>query len=109
MIALDERFNVELHVVTKIIEAEFVVRSICDVARIGFLSLHVVHIVLDTADAEAKELMDLSHPLRVAQGKIIIDRYDVDAAPSKAVKIRRQGGNESLTFTGSHLRDPALM
>jgi hypothetical protein len=32
MIALDERFDVELHVVAKIIEAELVIRSVSDVA-----------------------------------------------------------------------------
>ena len=66
VVGLDEGIDVELHIIAKIIEAEFVVRTVRDRACIGVLTLDVVHVVLDTADGQAEKCMDLAHPLGVA-------------------------------------------
>src|SRR5438445_10718338 len=84
MITLYERLDVELHIIPEIIEAEFVVRSVCDVACICVLSLYIVHIVLNTADREAEEGVNFAHPLGIARSEIVIDRDDIYTAARKA-------------------------
>ena len=56
----------ELHVVAQIIEAQFVVGRISDVAAIGGAPFVVVQPVLDDADGEPQEIVDRPHPVRIA-------------------------------------------
>ena len=109
MVRLNQRIDVELHIIAEIVEAEFVIRTVGYIARIGVLAFDIVHIVLDTADCQAEKFMDLAHPLGVARGKVIIDRDDVDAASGQTVEIRRQRRDEGFTFTRTHLSDTALV
>ena len=53
--------------------------------------------------------MNLTHPLRVTLGQIIVDCDDTYALSFKSVQICRKCTDESLTFTGSHLSDTSLM
>ena len=53
--------------------------------------------------------MDRTHPFRVTAGQVIVDRYDMDAPACQCVQIGGKRGNQSFTFTGTHLGDPALM
>ena len=53
--------------------------------------------------------MYLAHPLCVTVCQIVVDRYDMNALACKCIEICGTGGNKGLTFTGSHLGDPALM
>ena len=53
--------------------------------------------------------MDLSHPLGITLCQIIIDRYYMDTASGKCVKIRRKRRYECFTFTCLHLGYTALM
>ena len=50
MITLNQRFHVEFHIVPKIIETEFVVGSVGDIAIVSFLTLDIIHVILDTSD-----------------------------------------------------------
>ena len=109
MVGLDQRLDVELHVVAKIIEAELVIRTVGYVAGVGLFTFDVVHIVLDNTDRQAEELVDLAHPLSVACCEIIVDRNDVNAASGEAVKIRGKRGYKRFTFTRTHLGDTALV
>ncbi len=107
--ALDHVLQPVLHVVAQIVEAQFVVGGIGDVAVVFVLALLVVETVHDDADSEAEELVDLAHPLGVALGQVIVDGDDVDAAARQRVQIDRQGGDQGLAFAGLHLRDPAVV
>ena len=77
--ALDHVLELELHVVAQVVEAELVVRPVGDVAGVGLLALVVEQGVLDAADRQAQEPVDLAHPLGVAAGEVVVDRHDVDA------------------------------
>src|SRR5829696_7176605 len=87
MVPLDERFDIELHVVAKIVETELVVGSVRDVSGVCFFPLDVIHIILDATDGKAEELMDLTHPFGVARSEIIVNGHDIDAASGKCVQV----------------------
>ena len=63
----------------------------------------------DHPDADAEEVEDRAHPLRVAPGEVVVDGHDVDAAAGQRVEDRGQRGHERLALAGAHLRDPALV
>ncbi len=110
MTALDTGREVKLHVVAQVVEAEFVVGAVGDVGGIGSLSLEIVHVVLDTADFQTEEAMNLAHPLRVARSEIIVHGNDVNAAAAgQRVQVGRQRGDQRFAFTGAHLGDLALV
>ena len=103
MTALDHLIQLVLHVVAQVVEAEFVVGAVGDVAGIGGLAGFVVDAVNDAADAETEEAVDLPHPLRIAAGEVVVDGDDMHALAGKRVEIGRQGGDQRLAFTGLHL------
>jgi len=63
----------------------------------------------DAADRQTQELVDLTHPIGIALGQIVIDRDDMNAASRERVEIDGGGGDEGLAFAGLHLGDLALM
>src|SRR5690348_3308210 len=107
--ALDAIGKVVLHVVAKIIEAEFVVRAVGDVGSIGGAALRVVEIVDDDADGEAECFVNRAHPFGVAAGEIIVDGDDMNAAAGERVEIRGKRGDERLAFAGLHFGNFAFV
>ena len=85
--ALDHVLELELHVVAQVVEAELVVRAVGDVAGVGRLALVVEQAVLDAADRQAEERVDLAHPLGVAAGEVVVDGDDVDAPAGQGVQV----------------------
>ncbi len=65
--------------------------------------------MLDDADGEAEEAVDLAHPLGVAAGQVVVDRDHVDALAVEGVEVDRQGGDQGLALAGLHLGDLALV
>ncbi len=106
---MDHLLDPELHVVAQIIEAELVVGAVGDVAPIGLLSLIIVEVVDDAADAHAEKAIDLAHPFGVAMRQVVVDRDDVDAVAGQRVQVDRQGRHQGLAFAGLHLGDHAAM
>src|SRR5207244_9729703 len=85
---------------------ELAVGSVGNVHRI-LLATHVrLLIVLDAANGEAEEIIELAHPLRVAASQIIIDRNQMRAATSQRIEIKWQCRHERLAFARRDLRDP---
>ena len=109
MAALDHVLQPVFHVVAQIVEAEFVVGAVGDVAGIFVLALLVVEPVDDDADGEAEELVDLAHPFGVAAGEVVVDGDHMNAAAGERVEIDRKGGDQRLAFAGLHLRDAAFV
>ena len=104
-LALHQVFDLPRHVVAQVVEADFVVRDVGDVAVVGVAPLRRVEIVLNDADGQAEELVDRPHPLGVAPGQVIVDGDDVHAAPFERARVHRQRGDERLAFAGLHLGD----
>ena len=125
--ALHALVELHHHVVAQVVEAEFVVRAVGDVRRVGLAARDrpevdealvvgriarledVRRLVRDHPDADAEEVEDRSHPLRVASREVVVDGDDVDAAPGERVEDRGQRGDERLALAGPHLRDLALV
>ena len=107
--ALHVHAEVELHVVAQVVEAELVVGAVGDVGRVGHLPLAVVQVVLDDADREPEELVELAHPLRVALGKVVVDCDDVDALAGERVQIGSERRDERLALAGLHLGERPAM
>jgi len=109
VLSLHHPFEIELHVVAQVVEAELVVGAIGDVGSIGFLALEIVHLVLDAADGKSEEFVNLAHPLGIATREVIVDRHHMNATPGQRVERHRQGRRQSLALPGAHLRDPSLV
>ena len=80
-----------------------------DVGGVCGMPLFGRHVVLDEANLESQEVVDGTHPCRVASGQIVVDGHHVDAVAGERVEVGRHRGNEGLAFTGLHLGDHALV
>ncbi len=109
MAALHHFLEPVLHVVAKVVEAQFVVGAVGDVAIVLLLAQLVVEVVDDDAHRQAQELVDLAHPFGVALGQIIVDGDDVDAAAGERVEVDRKRGDQRLAFAGLHFGDLAFV
>ena len=65
--------------------------------------------MLNAANREPKEIVEPTHPFRVAAREIVVDRDQMHAAPGEGIEIKRQRRHERFAFTGCHLGDPAAM
>ena len=63
----------------------------------------------DDADGHSEELVNLTHPLEVAAGEVIVHRDDMDALAGERIEINRGRGDERLALAGAHFGDCALV
>jgi hypothetical protein len=54
-------------------------------------------------------MLDGPHPEAVSFGEVVVHRHQVSALVAQCVQVQREGSDQSLAFTGLHLRDAALM
>ena len=107
--SLYQLFLVNHHVIPKIVKPVLVIGHIGDVAVICRTALVPLHAVQHAAYRETEEFMHLAHPAGVTAGQVIVDRNNVNTLPGKRIQIGRHGGNQCLSFSGLHLRNPSLM
>ena len=98
-----------LHIVAEVVEAEFVVRAVGDVATVGLAALFVVEVMQDAADGEPQKLVDLPHPFGVALGQVVVHRDDVHPAPRQRIQIGRQRCDERFALARLHLGNVAIV
>ena len=55
------------------------------------------------------ELKNFSHPLAVAERKVVVHRHEMNPFTSKCIQIHRQRGDQSLAFARGHLGDFPLV
>ena len=126
-LALHALVEFEDHVVAQVVEAELVVRAVGDVGCVGLAPGHRSQVeqplvgrrvarlederrvVRDHPDADAEEVEDRAHPLRVASGEVVVDGHDVHAAAGQRVEDRGERADERLALAGPHLGDLALV
>ena len=110
MIALNELVLIFRHAhITQVVEPELAVGAVGNVAVILFPAFGAAHGVLNTAHRQTEEPENISHPLTVTQGEVIVDRDELAVFAGNGVEVQGQRGNEGLTFTGRHFCDLALM
>ena len=107
--ALDHGLARELHVVAQVVEAELVVGAVGDVGGVGLLARRLVQPRDDAADAQAQELVDLTHPGGIAARQVVVDRDHVHALAFEGVEVDRERGDQGLALAGLHLGDLALV
>jgi len=95
------------HVVAQVIEAEFVVGAVGDVAGIRLALVAVRHARVDHAHAQAQPVVELAHLRRVTAGQVVVHGDHVDALAFQRVEVHRQRGDQGLAFTGAHFGDLA--
>jgi hypothetical protein len=66
-------------------------------------------LVLYEAHRETQEFVDLTHPLGVASGQVVVDCDNVDSLARKGVEVDGHGGGERLPLAGFHLGNLALV
>ena len=99
----------EGHVVAQIIEAELIVCAIGNIAGIGRLALLHGKAGYDHPGAQAQKGINLSHPLGVTPGQIVIDRDHMHAAARERVQAGRERGHQGLALARAHLGDIAVI
>ena len=97
------------HVITEVIESEFIIRTIRNIRIICFTAVGIIHVMNDQSDGKTKITVHLTHPFTISAGEVIINRNYVNSAAGKSIKINRQCSNKCFTFTCLHLSDSALM
>ena len=97
------------HVVAQVVEAELVVGAVRDVGRVhGPLLLGLVLQARDDQpDIEPEPPVDLTHPLGVTSGQVVVHRDDVHAPAGEPVEVGRKRRDERLALAGLHLGHPA--
>ena len=108
-LALHHVFELPGHVVAQVVEADFVIRDVGDVAVVRRAPLDRRKVVLDDAHAHAQEVVQRRHPLGVAAGQIVVDRDHVHALTEQRVGVGGQGRDERLTLARLHLGDLAFV
>ena len=110
--ALNLLIPLRLHVVTKIVESEFAVRSVGDVASVCVLADAFappgVELRLDIPYGNPYELEDGCSELPITFYEIIVDRDDVNFSTGEVIEKGREVADDGLAFSGLHFRDPAL-
>src|SRR6266852_2952123 len=96
-------------VVAQVIETELAVRAVSDVPGVLLTTNIRLLIVLNTTDSQLKEIVERTHPFRVAASKIIIQHHQMGAPSSYGVQIRRQCRDPSFPPACRHFRDPSAM
>ena len=97
------------HVVTQVVEAEFVVRAVGDVGAVSRLLFLTGHVGQIDTHRQTQKVVKLAHPLGVAIGQVVVHRDDVDPQACQGVQINGHGGGQRLALTGSHLGNLAVV
>ena len=95
--------------VPEVVEAEFGVGSVGDVAGVLFPAHLGGLVVLDAAHGEAQPPVEVSHPLGVPSGQIVVDGDQLDIASGEGIEIEGHGGHQGLSLAGGHFGDLGLV
>ena len=102
--SLHQFVRVSCHIVTQVVETEFVVGAVGDVGVVGGASGVAVGLVLvDAIHLQSVELEEHPHPFRVAFGKVVVHGHQVHTFAWQRVEIDGQRGYQCFPFAGGHL------
>ena len=97
------------HIVTQIVKSEFVIRTISHIRGIGGLPFCKIQSMDDQPHRQPQKLIDLTHPLTVTTGQIVIHRNKVNAFSCQRIEIDRQRSDKRLSFACLHFGNLALV
>ena len=96
-------------VVTKVIEAELTIGSVGDIALVLGAAKFGMLVIFNDTNREAEKLVEMTHPLSVAAGEVIVDRDHVNPASCQGIEINGQCANKRLPFASGHFRNMTTM
>ena len=106
VLTLYKVFRADSHVVTQVVETEFVVRTERDVCQVCLTACVGVRLMaVDTIHAQSVEHIKRSHPFGVTFGEVIIHGNHVHTVSGQCVEEYREGSHQCFTFTGCHFRN----
>ena len=97
------------HIVTKIVKAVLVIRTIGNIRQIRSLLLFSWHLRQINPHRQPKKVVELAHPLCIPAGQVVVDGHDVDALAGECIQIHRQSSCQCLALSGSHLGNFAVV
>lgn len=95
--------------VPEIVEAEFGVSAVCDVALVHVTSDGWWLFVLEASDGESEPFEDVSHPFGVTFCQVVVDGDELYVSAGQSVEIERHDGDERFSFAGCHFSDVLLV
>ena len=93
--------------VPEVVEGDFLVAAIRDVAGVGGAPLRRLLAAAHAAHRQAEPLVDRRHLLRIALGQVVVDRDDVHRLAGERRGGRGERRGEGLALAGVHLGDHA--
>jgi len=108
-VPLDHVLFLNHHIIPKVIETKLIIGSINNIGVVGRNFFIIIQPVYYQADRKPQKPENLSHPLTVPCGQVIVYSYNMDSPPGKSIKICRQCGYKGFTFTGLHFRYSSLV
>ena len=100
---------IHYHVITQIVESQFIVRHIRDIAGICLLTAQRVHPLQNHAHRYTEKPMNPSDIHRITVGQIIINSHNMHAAARQTHQIRRKSCHKGLTLASLHLSNMPLV
>ena len=100
--------RIKRKLVTQIVKPYLIGSGISYVTGISLLPRRCFHVALDVTHSQSEPLVDLSHPLRITAGQVIIHREHMRAACSLCIPRDRGNSGQGLAFAGLHLGNLAL-
>ena len=77
-------------IVAQVVEPEFAVGAVGDVHRVLLAANIRRLVVLDTANRQTKEIVELSHPLCVTSSEVIVDRDQMSTLSTQCIQVQGQ-------------------
>ena len=87
MSTLDHIFRTLRHVVTQVIEAEFVIRSVGNIRVVLLAAFLRLLSNQHTAHGESQEVVDAGHQIRLVLRQIIVHGHDVNALTGQRTQV----------------------
>ena len=96
-------------VVAQVVEAEFGVGAVSDVAGVLLPAELGGHHALDAADSQPQELEEHAHPFRVAARQIIVHGHHMHTHAGQGIQVNGEGGDKRFPFPRGHFRNVAAV
>ena len=96
-------------VVAQVVEAEFGVGAVSDVAGVLLPAKLGGHHALDAADRQPQELEEHAHPFGVAARQVVVHGHHVHAHAGQRVQVYGKGGDKRFAFPRGHFRNVAAV
>ena len=108
-LSLQQFFLIGNHIISQVVETEFVIRTVSNVCFIGSLTRIACHFMNHAANGKTQIGVDFAHPFCVSFCQIVVYGDNMYTLAFQRIQVGRQSCNQSLTFPGLHFCDTSLM